>query len=439
MGNCVNFDRGAPSASSAAKFSVNLCAAFIACGASSGYASSCALRALDAFGFGDAEVYASPSQATVCIYSCGTNVTVFRRVYALSTDLSVMERCTRILRLAESGATIDECEFELSRVQREDKIYLQSLGGGIACASFCAFFGGGLCESAICLLVGIVTCLLSAALSRRGAGGAARVLAISVLGGALSLILSALAIACKIECSAAYVVLGSIMATVPGLNIFGALRDLLSGDYQSAAERITGGLSSALAMAAGYSLSGAALSFLSLPHIARGQPSFLLSLASCAAGASGFCIMFRARPSRAASGVLAAASTYCVYCLCIPLGVFWATAIASFFAYFVAAALSYAFRLPNGMFLTSAILPLLPGAPLYYAAEELACGNFAVALEYGADAVLFFGAIAVGVAAAAAVLRLAGIFLPAAVRMFFSRKKFKLTAKKGYLFSLLVL
>ena len=91
------------------------------------------------------------------------------------------------------------------------------------------------------------------------------------------------------------------------------------------------------------------------------------------------------------------------------------------------------------MFLTSAILPLLPGAPLYYAAEELACGNFAVALEYGADAVLFFSSIAVGVAAAAAVLRLAGIFLPAAVRMFFSRKKFKLTAKKGYLFSLLVL
>lgn len=420
-----------------AAFALGLCAGFIAGGASVGYAESCAVRVCGAYGYARAEAAAFPSHAEICIYDGGVPVTCMRRVHAYSCDLTLLEECSRILRAVLGGAPLSRAEAMLGSALSAKRRGGTSFGGGLACGAFCAYFGGGAAEVAVCFFIGAVTSAISTSLSRRGAGGAARILLISLFGGALSVILSALLVCLGVRCSVALVVLGSIMTTIPGLQLCNALRDLLSGDFLSGAYRIVGGLSSTAAIVAGYALSGAALSFLNISVPASSAKNVLSAYLSCGLGAAGFCILLNARPVRAAFGALSALLTYSVYALCSPAGEFAAVFISSAAAYFLSYAFSSSQGVPYGVFLTPALVPLLPGAPLYYAAEGLARGELALALAYGADALLFFAAIAAGLSAAAVAARLFRALFSR--RPLFKPKKIARRAKNGYLFCLYML
>lgn len=428
------------SANRVASFALSLCAGFISGGASAGYAESCAVRACAAYGFDGAEVAAFPSHAEICIYESGASVTCIKRIYSANNDLTLLEECSGILRAALGGAPLGEVERMLGSALSAGARGGAAFGGGLACGAFCAYFGGGAAEVAACFLIGMITSAISSALSRRGAGGAARILLVSAFGGALSIIFCALFIRAGVQCSVALVVLGSIMTTIPGLQLCNALRDLLSGDFLSGAYRIVGGLSSTAAIVAGYALSGAALSFLGVPAIfGNSPPDMLTAYLSCGLGAAGFCILLNARPARVVSGAISALLTYSIYALCSPAGVFFAVFVSSSAACFLSYALSNSHGAPSGVFLTPALVPLLPGAPLYYAAEGLARGNLTRALAYGADALLFFAAIAAGLSAAAVASRLLRALFSRRRRVFDRRKKIKRRAKKGYLFCILML
>ena len=392
-----------------ASLSLNLCAALVSAGASVGLSESFAARMCAAYSLCGAEVAALPSHVQISVRACGVTITQLKRIYGANNDLSLLEDCSRVLRLAEGGAELEEVEEELGRALMSKPSRFTHFGGGLACGSFCAFFGGSVSDALICFIVGLVTAVLSSALSKRGSGGAARTLLLSAAGGALSLILCHAADLLGIGTSPSLVILGSIMTVIPGLQLCNALRDLLSGDLLSGAYRILGGLAATAAIVAGYAFSRVALGFLGTEevfHPRSGVGAVVVSYITCAVGSAGFCLMFNARAKRVLSGAFAALLTYSLYLLALPAGAFICTFISAFAAYVQAYAFAQVYKIPWGVFLTPAVVALLPGASHYYAAEYSAAGDFGRAAFYGADCAAYLAAIAAGLSAAAVVLRI---------------------------------
>ena len=400
-----------------ASFACRICCGLISCGASSGAAESAALGACAAYGFADASAVALPSHAMVCIEADGLTVTKLMRTYAAGNDLSLLEKYVKVLRCAQGGLSLDRAEQMLRSLGAERAgICKTTFGGALACGAFCAFFGGGAADSFTAFISGAIICLLSSALARRGSGGIARTLLLSFTGGAVCLLLCAVFNLFAIPVSPAMCMLGSIMTLVPGLQLSGALRDVLSGDIFSGGYRILYGLAATAAIVAGYAAAGAVFAPITPQASPSGGGGAVIKFISCALGAAGFCIMLNASPSRIFPGVIAALLSFSVYTLCFsPLGQFCANLCGAAAAYICAYALAASHTAPAGVFLTPAVVPLLPGAALYLAADCLTRGDFSSTFLYGTDALVAFFGIAAGIASASVFLRL--------FRLFAKRKK----------------
>ncbi len=381
-------------------------------GASVGAAEDAAERVLASYGESGAQVCAVPSSVTVCVWRGPYAFTCLRRVKGCGNDLYILESYGKLFRDICSGLELTAAErrLEALRAAKGASAIRQAAGGAAACGAFCSFFGGNLCDAAISAAIGFITSFMAAALSKRGAGGCARTFLLSAVGGTLSVLLCALSAAAGLESTCSLVMLGTIMTLIPGLALCNALRDVLAGDYFSGLYRILGGLAATAAIVAGYALAAAALSSVAVygafaPR--TGIAALIIQYISCAAGAAGFCVMMNVKLKRLFSGVAAALLSYSVFLAASVCG-------GEFFGYFAAAvtacgcaaALSALYGIPAGVFLTPAVVPLLPGAALYYAVDALAGGDLQTALVYGWDALFIFACIAAGLAAAGVAARL---------------------------------
>ena len=383
---------------SAACFAAELCACMISCGASACYAKTCALRALNAYGIKYAEVYASLSRIVLCI---DRSEAICRRVSAVVYDYALLEKCFGILCLCEGGASVFHAEKMLSAAVRHKRsVCAQISGGGLACASFCAFFKGGPAETLVCLVVALLISAMSALLPRNGAG-AARLFFLSLFGGAISLLLCSLAFMLGVDCCAEYVIAGGVMTSVPGLKLCAALRDGFSGEFTCCAQRLFACFAELAALSLGYVLAGALFSFLPLPHFWARRSEFTARLLFCGMGVTGFCLFMNVRSERIFQCLPSALTAYSIYSLALPLGMHASGFLAAAAAHVSACVLSRVFGAPQDVFLTPALVPIVPGAQMFYAAEGLLNANFTRVLLYGADAIVFFAAIAAGLAAAA--------------------------------------
>ena len=281
----------------------------------------------------------------------------------------------------------------------------------LACGSFCALFGGGAAGAFIAFIAGAIICRVSFALAVRGAGGIARTLLLSLIGGAACLILCAAFNLFGISVSPAMCMLGSIMTLVPGLQLCNALRDVLSGDIFSGGYRLLYGLAATAAIVAGYAAAGAVFAPITPASSPSGGGGAATTFISCALGAAGFCIMMNASLSRIFPCVIAALLSFSVYTLSFsPLGQFCANLCGAAAAYLCAYALALSHGIPAAVFLTPAVIPLLPGAALYLAADCLTRGDFSSTFLYGTDALVAFFGIAAGISAASVCLRLFRLF-----------------------------
>lgn len=395
-----------------ASFACGICCGLISCGASSGAAESAALRACAAYGFSEARAIAVPSHIMVCIEAEGLSVTKLRRTYAAGNDLSLLEKYFAVLRAAERGHSLLKAEqLLLSLNEYSAKAFKTAFGGALACGSFCAFFGGGAADSFIAFIAGAIICRVSSALAVRGAGGIARTLLLSLIGGAACLILCAAFNLFGISVSPAMCMLGSIMTLVPGLQLCNALRDVLSGDIFSGGYRLLYGLAATAAIVAGYAAAGAVFAPITPASSPSGGGGAATTFISCALGAAGFCIMMNASLSRIFPCVIAALLSFSVYTLSFsPLGQFCANMCGAAAAYLCAYALALSHGIPAAVFLTPAVVPLLPGAALYLAADCLTRGDFSSTFLYGTDALVAFFGIAAGISAASVCLRLFRLF-----------------------------
>ena len=188
-------------------------------------------RLLRAYGVEEGEVFAIPNCIIISLTSPqGEPLTQIRRMPPHGTDIYLLEKYNGLCReLCRQAPPFDEALERLARIRREHPEYplwVQLLAYFLGCGMFTLFYGGspmdgvcgGLCGVVIGLCLTLTVRLGANLFFRTVAGGAASALAAVALTG--------LGLGENMD----FIIIGALMALVPGIAITNAMRDIMAGD-----------------------------------------------------------------------------------------------------------------------------------------------------------------------------------------------------------------
>ena len=265
----------------------------------------------------------------------------------------------------------------------------------LVAGGFCVFFGGSWLDAICAGLCGLLLGLLARGLSKTNVFFekiiSAFLMALFAYG------LGALGLSRNVDTC----VIGALMLLVPGVLFTNGLRDIIFGDTNSGINRVVEVLLIAAAIALGTAAAwNVSLSLwgmpVKLPALSHGPlVQCLVSVAAC----YGFVIIFNIHGFGNLLCALGGGITWAAYCVAQTLGAqelvcyFAATVVAAVFAEIMARVRKY----PAISYLISSLLPLIPGAAIYYAAQEAFQGNSAGFVLHSTKALGIAGAMSVGI------------------------------------------
>lgn len=331
----------------------------------------------------------------------GARITQTRRIQgAGGTDYRVIERldrlavecCARPPAPAELQRRVDAC---LQLPADRAGFYLGSV---LAAAGFAVFFGGGWLEA---LVAGVFALLV--ALMQRRLGAVAPNLIIFNLVCSL---LVGLAICCCAQLLPQMrvdkVLIGEVMLLIPGIAMTNAMRDMLMGDTISGLMRFVETLLWAAGLACGFM---AALLFTGgSTEVGPGLPAsmggMVLQTAMAFAGSLGFALIFHLRRGWLAAASVGGMLSWVVYLLVSVgagvEGVFAPTLVASAFAALYAELCARILKTPSLLFVIPAVVPLIPGAALFYTMSFAVVADWAACSMYATRTLWFALGISAG-------------------------------------------
>lgn len=215
-------------------------------------------RLLRAYGAQSGEVFAIPSCIIVSLSTPrGAPVTRIRRIPAHGTDIYLLEAYNDLCRvLCERRPDFDEAQRLMARIEegrRQFSFAQQLLGYFICTGSFSLFFGGtlrdGLCAGACGVAIGL--CLSFMTRLR------ANLFFKTIAGGAVSGFLAVLFTWAGPGTNLDKIIMGALMALVPGMIFTNAMRDIMAGDLMAGISKTAEALliGAAIALGTGFALS----------------------------------------------------------------------------------------------------------------------------------------------------------------------------------------
>lgn len=356
-----------------------------------------------------AEVFSIPTSLIVNIETPeGESLTTMRRIGFHGNDIDAVERYNNLSRKICSEKPDPHIAHQwLIETDKSIKRYglpLYLLGHAMGALGFCYFFGGSIVDSLCASLCGILIGLVNHFLNKMKVNPFFNTIVASFLMSITAYGFSNFGI------NADMTIVGAIMILVPGLLFTNALRDIIFGDTNSGTNRTVQVLLTAAAIALGttsaYSVGQSLWGITTFPQLTYPGvlPECIAALVACA----GFLFIFNVHGYGSLLCLLGSVFSWLVYSFAEHFG---ATAILASFAATIAAA-SYAEvmarirKYPALPYLVISILPLLPGAGIYYTANSLVLNdmhNFGV---YGRSTVAISGAMAVGILMVSTIVRL---------------------------------
>ncbi len=207
-----------------------------------------------AFGATRVDVFIITSSMVVTVHTeDGAVYTQTRRVTSLTTDYEKLHRLNALSRkICEGSVSVQEIEETVSTIRQIKKVslWLEIICYAIIAGAFAIFFGGALVDAAAAMVVGIVArlCLFVAEL----------VITNKIFGKFFSTIvitvLAFLSVKLGWVATPDNIIIGNIMALIPGIGLTNAIRDLFTGDSIAGLLRSIEAVLAALAIAAGYFL-----------------------------------------------------------------------------------------------------------------------------------------------------------------------------------------
>ena len=356
-------------------------------------------RICSAYGL-DARVYAIPHSLFITIMIPGQHpMTQLCRMEHLGTDLEAVELYSNLSRriCAETPAWEEALRWleETDRVHKRFSVPTDLLGHILVASGFCLFFGGSGLDAVNAGLCGLLLGFLSRWLATTNTFFQ-KILS-AFLMAFLSYGLGALGFAHNADTS----VIGALMLLVPGILFTNAIRDIIFGDTNSGINRIVEVVLIAAAIALGTAAAWhTALSLWGAPVNAPVicYNPWLQILFSIVASA-GFVIIFNIHGYGNLLCALGGGITWAAFLLVQALGggdllcYFLSTVAAAVFAEIMARVRKY----PAISYLITALLPLIPGSGIYYAAQQAMQGNSEGFVFYGTRTLAIAGCMAVGI------------------------------------------
>lgn len=199
-----------------------------------------------------AEVLVIMTGITATIKQKDENViSIVKRVNSRSTNMSLIMEVNDISRrYCGEEITLEEAYKELSGLKKNIYSRLENRLGVLGiCVGFAIFFGGGIREMLVTLLVGLVLtgCMTIGEKMQFHAF-------LQDVFGAFGIAVSSLLLSNLVKVNLDTVIISSIMPMVPGVAITNAVRDTLQGDYLSGGARILEAFLKAAGIAVGIAI-----------------------------------------------------------------------------------------------------------------------------------------------------------------------------------------
>lgn len=215
-------------------------------------------RLLHAYGVTQADPFVIPNCIIVSFVTPeGQAMTQVRRMPSHGTDVDLLERYNDLCRrLCREAPPLKEALAALEDIRRTRRVYplpILILAYFAGAAAFTLFFGGTL-RDALCggLCGGAVGLALTAMTSLH-----ANLFFKSMLGSALSAFLALGLTSLGLGQHSQTIIIGALMALVPGIIFTNAIRDVMAGDMMAGISKVADALLTgvALALGTGFALS----------------------------------------------------------------------------------------------------------------------------------------------------------------------------------------
>jgi len=367
-------------------------------------------RILSAYGV-ESRVYSVPNSLIITILIPGqAPMTQLCRMERKDNDLDAVEQYSNLGRkICTETPDLETAMQWLEDTEKKRKQYRFPvvLAGYIFVAlGFCVFFGGSLMDSLCAAACGLLLGIAEHFMGKFQTNVFFQKIAAAFLMAALAYGISALGIVPNVDSA----VIGTLMLLVPGLLFTNAMRDIIFGDTNSGVSRVVEALLIAVAVALG---TAAAWNFVNALHSLPQQMGTVdhspyvtcfVSFVACA----GFVIVFNIHGHGKLLCALGGAVTWAAYCVAEALGCepllcyFVATCTAAVFSEAMARVRKY----PAISYLVISLLPLIPGAGIYYTALYAIRGDMALAGNYGINTLATAGVMAAGILVVSTVVRM---------------------------------
>ena len=366
-------------------------------------------RILRAYGV-ECEVFAIPNCVSVSLEAAnGKPLMIMKRIGFHGNDLEALEKLNALSRrICAERPDVDEAMAWLEETMQACRSYSTGvfyLGSVLVGLGFCLVFGGTLLDCLWAGAMGLIIGLITRFMDKQEANPF-----FSTLLAACCMALPAyIAAGLGLMDSPDAAIIGALMILVPGLPITNSMRDIIYGDTNSGIIRVVQVILTALAIALGtaaawhlttgvYGLTGSTT--VSWHPLAQAIAVFV--------GCCGFCILFNVHGRGCVLCIIGGVATWMLYLLWGALGcdIYAANLFAALFAALYAEVMARVRKCPSMPYLVITILPLLPGAGVYYTMSLGLEGNMMDAVAKGLETIGVAGALAVGILLVSSVFRI---------------------------------
>lgn len=374
-------------------------------------------RICKAFGASRVDVFFITSSMVATIHDkSGLPYTQTRRLFSVGTDFTTLSKLNALSRkiCSSSNISIEEIESELIAIKngKHYPFYLEGVFYALIAWAFTLFFGGNFVEAILSAFIGygvkIITVFIDKLLQNKVFS--------KFISSFLLTALAYLFYSMKIIPSVDYVIIGNIMTLIPGVNLTNSLRDLFTGDSMTGVLRFIEALLTALAIALGYVvfvflIGGKPLSVGTSQY--SGATFYIIQIATAIIGSIGFGFIYNVHGKNLIAIGVGGGIAWALHLL-----VFYLTSnetisyfIVSLFISIYSEILARVLKAPTTVFVTPSLIPLVPGASLYYTMRSMFGGNLLSFTESAVLTLKLSAALALGVIVSTAIMKVVYIII----------------------------
>lgn len=367
-------------------------------------------RLLLAYGI-ECEIFAIPNCLVISLETAnGKPLSIMKRIGFHGNNLEAVERLNALCRkICAERPEPGTAEQWLRQTKAECRVFstpMYYLGNFLGPAGFSLLFGGTLRDAFLAGLMGLIVGLVNRYMSKLETNPFFSTIAAAFAMAVPAYLLAGWGIADNIDA----VIIGAAMILVPGLLITNSMRDLIYGDTNSGINRIVQVLLSAFAIALGTAAAWRVTSGVYGLTVASGSASYpawaqaVMIFVAC----TGFFILFNVHDWGSILCALGGVFTWMTYLLCRDLGMsiysmnFFAAVVSALYSELMARSRKY----PVTSYLVISLLPLVPGAGIYYTMSLGLGGDVQAAVHKGLETAGVAGSIAVAILLVSTIFRL---------------------------------